>query len=185
MAQTWSITFTEGTSLRGLGQSDLIKTAAQVYKASSRTELRESTGQIVRLGKGAEFQVIEDSNGYTAESYGEVFLRNSYQLMHHKYRTSCYTCGKIGNTVVDLFMRNITPTRDEFMLIGGCLSIYEYDESNRPFVICSLAQGEKATMNFNPSAPTMRERYSATITNISNEEYDYIVANYLDPRKWQ
>lgn len=185
MSNTWSMTFTDGQSLTGLGQSNLINTSGNVYKANTRTELRESTGQILRLGQGAEFSLLEDSNGITAETYGEVFLKNSMTLMSHKYRSSCYTCGKIGNTIIDLFMKNLDDTTDEFMLISGCLSIFEYDENNRPFVICSLSQGEKATMKFDPDAPTMKDRYSAAISAISDKEYDYIVDSYLDPRKWQ
>lgn len=185
MATHWSVTYVEGAQVSGFANMGLVNTTRSLVQAASKMELRESTGQVLRLAKGAEFQLIDGPNGVVAETFGEVFLRNSVQLMHHKYRTSCYTCGKIGGTIIDLLMKNVGDNIDEFQLISGALSIYEFDENNKPFVICSLSEGEKAVMAFDPDAPTMRQRYSAKIEEMTDKEYDHIVQNYLDPRQWR
>lgn len=180
----WSVTYSENRSLMGQFSDGVVTPTATPYKFSGKTELREQTGQRLRLGSGAEFRVGMSPLGLSAMTSGEVMLMGSAYPMHHKYVTSCWTCGKIANSVVDIFMRHVDEMTDEYLVTSGCLSIFEFDESNRPFVICSVSEGQKALMKHDLSKP-MRQRYGAELADISDGEYDYIVSEYLDPRKWR
>ncbi len=155
-----------------------------LFRASSPVELRDTDGTIVRLGPGAEFEIKDSPLGRRPEYYGPVFI--SCKGGCGKYRTSCWMGVRSQlSSRPDIFMRpGEGPNVDEFYAISGDIEIYEFDEESRTFTICSIHEGEKALIRFDPGAEKIRDRYSAQVMPFTDEEYGNILTKYIDRRNW-
>lgn len=188
---SWRVTYIDGTNVQSFASLGTAFTAEGLLKpnnlitANSRMELREDTGQIVRLSPGAEFQIIDTPMGMRPEYYGEVTILKK-NTNCGKYRTSCYLVPVPADEHVDVFMKpGKDKNTDDFLVFSGCMAITEYDEENRAYGICFVKQGEKVTLSFDPNLTGPKRYQVASTSPISNTEYDAFVADYLDPRKWQ
>ena len=150
-----------------------------------RTELQSSEGDILRLQKGTEFRLVEAEEGVQPViSGGEVFgvLTKSWI----KYTRSCWNCSLHSSPPLQLLIRP-HPTKDyidEYLLAVGDMIIHEFDKNGRHFTICGLSGGNKAYVSYNPNIPVGPDRYSSEIESMTNEDWDYVLHNYLDHRKW-
>lgn len=157
-----------------------------LVSARSPIELRDNTGQIVRLGPGSTFMLQESPLGLMpVYGDGPVFIARKGGC--GKYRTSCWM--DRANPVSDrpdIFIKpGKTPGTDEFYAVSGDIVIYEFDESGRTFVICCVSEGHKAIISYNSSKSSITQRYESSIEDISDSEWDMIVTSFLDPRKWR
>jgi len=73
---------------------------------------------------------------------------------------------------------------DHFFALSGDIVIYEFDEQQKSFVICTVEEGYKAIMKYNDSAERIRDRYTARVLPFTDAEYKQILDNYIDRRKW-
>lgn len=150
-----------------------------------RVEIRDNRGAIFRLGQKAEFSIEQTENGISPVYYGEIYKgRISYDpgmtCGTSKYRTSCWV-----GCPISVYMRPTKRNSDEFFCFSTDCPIWEYDEAGRKFTIVHLDEGQKCTLDYTPNVP-MRERYSVkNVETISDDEYDYIVEHFINPRFWR
>ena len=153
--------------------------------ANGRTELREHDGTIVRLGNGSTM-IIKDSPLGLRPEYGDGSVLILSKGQCGKYRTSCWIApANPLSERPDVFIRPGKQSGiDEFFAIKGDLVIYEFDENNRTFTICTIHEGEKVTMSYNTNAASVRSRYGVSISLIPDLEYEEILAEFIDRRNW-
>ena len=184
---SYRVTFKEpsiATSVnRFLGESRTLP-QNRLLAAQGRIEIRSSAGDVFRLQKGAEFELKEMEEGLDPEVSGEVFgiIMGSWW----KNRTSCPTCRMHSSPPLQLLIRP-SPERentDEYFLAMGEMVIHEFDENGRYYVICNVRQGEKAYVRYDPTIAVGPARYNAEIVRMDNAEWEYILENYLDNRRW-
>lgn len=183
----WRVTFLEQgkvlrSGLKGITAEGLVKSRT-IVKPGMRSELRNDTGEIIRLAPNGEFKLFDSPYGEKPELYGEVAVLN-LERRNGKYRTSCYI-KSVTNRCSDLLIRPLSKNVDEFQVFRGEVQITEYDAANREYTICVLEEGQKAELTFNPRKKG-RDRYTVSaIQDIPDEAQDYFLANYLDGRKWR
>lgn len=97
-----------------------------------------------------------------------------------KYRTSCYV-----NCETTIYVENLSPTEDVFYSFSESLSIYEYDEYGKNFNIATINEGEKITLEYNPSNLIIERYITKDKQIISDEDYDKITVNYINPKNWR
>jgi hypothetical protein len=184
----WRITFTETEETREkfTSRDTRCVQAGVVVGAHEPVELRDNTGQIVRLGKGATFTLEETPLGLMP-IYGDGPVYVAKKGGCGKYRTSCWlAAASPPSDRPDIFMRpGKAAGTDEFFAVTGDINIYEFDERGRTFIICSLSEGQKAVISYVEGKPSVRQRYKATVSDISESEWEVIVSAYMDPRKWR
>ncbi len=74
---------------------------------------------------------------------------------------------------------------DTFYGLHGDTFIWEYDEAGQKFPIVNVPEGYKATLAYLDTQP-MRQRYTVTgMQPIIDEEYDYIVNRFMNPKHWR
>lgn len=150
-----------------------------------RTELQSSEGDIFRLQAGTKFCQMEAEEGLQpAISGGEMFAMLIQAWP--KYRRSCWNCRLHSSPPLQLLIRP-HPTKDyidEYLLAVGDMIIHEFDENGRHFTICGLSGGNKAYVSYKPNIPVGPDRYSSEIKSMTDEDWDYVLHNYLDHRKW-
>ena len=153
--------------------------------STGRIELRDTIGQIVRLGQGGEFKLVDTPLGIRPEYYGEVgILRKNRQC--GKYRTSCYKVPFPANEPADILVRpGSMPNTDVYHVFTGAIAITEYDSTGRPYGICYVEEGKELVLGYDP-AKTGPDRYNVVSQRaLADADYDYWVTQYLDPRKWR
>ena len=170
-------------AITGVDPSGLIQRSTTIA-AGRRIEVRDEEGQIIRMSSAAELTLIDSPLGLKPEYFGEVAILKKGGC--GKYRTSCWNAAYGTSGRPDIFWRpSGKGDVDEVFAVTGEIVIYEFDENLKQFVICSLCEGEKATLTINSSASTVRDRYSAAISQYTDAEYGYILENYLDSRRWR
>ena len=184
---TFRITFSEVktkaiSSMLLPGATVLSKKSA--FFSSGRMEIRSDVGDVFRLQKNVEFKMETTPEGEQPVLNGEVF-----GIIIHtwpKYTTSCYSCRTHSSPPLQLLIRPSMEqsNADEYFLLCGEMIIHDFDENGRHFTICSLHEGEKAIISYDPALAVGPKRYSSRIVPIITQEYDYIIQTYLDPRKW-
>lgn len=157
----------------------------RLLTCNGRTELREHDGMIVRLGQGSTMIIKESPMGLRPE-YGDGSILILSKGACGKYRTSCWFApANPLSERPDIFIRPGNQSGiDEFFAIKGDLVIYEFDENNRTFTICTIHEGEKVTMSYNTNATSVRSRYSVSISSIPDQEYEEILSEFIDRRNW-
>lgn len=148
----------------------------------ARIEIRGRHGEMIRLGRNAEFALEETERGIEPVFYGEIYRgQTSFDTiqMGGKYRTSCWM-GAVNYYVVP---------GEENTDVFFCLSeegvIWEYDEMGKRFTIVHLDEGQKCAMEYFPNRQ-MRERYHVKfIQSITDDEYDYITNNFINCKNWR
>lgn len=181
---TWRVTYNQaGISALGSNKSMGHSLSNKCFTCSNKMELRDEFGQIARLAPGAEIKMIDDVVP-ALETFGEVFLKNVMVAGHQKYRTSCYS-RSLDARIADYFYKPTDdPSMDEMWSVSGTMQIFEFDENNMAYPIASLREGEKAILTYDTSK-TGPERYQAQVVKITDSEMDYVLENYVDPRKWR
>jgi|LakMenE01Jun11ns_1017448.scaffolds.fasta_scaffold9955019_3 hypothetical protein len=185
---SWRLTFIEPavpiTEMVGINADTGLVVPGTTLKAIARVELRDEEGQIVRLAMGSEFAILESPMGQKPEYFGEVAILAKGNC--GKYRTSCWN-GFFGPTQrPDIFWRpSSTPNTDEVFAVKGDLIIYEFDENRRPFSICVVCEGQKGIITYDSGSALRRDKYTSQVLEATEDEYRYILDNYLDSRKWR
>jgi len=184
---SWRLTYNDqagqaGVRAIGIAEAGGSIPASTTLKATGKTELRDSTGQVVRLGAGGEFTLVDSPLGLCPECYGEVVLLG--KRGHIKYRTSCWGGGL--NEIVDLMVRpNPGGNADDYYVYRGSIAITEYDTSGRAYGICFVNEGERLTLAYD-LGKTGRDRYSVVSSSaLTDADYNYFVGTYADPRNWR
>jgi hypothetical protein len=164
-----------------------LRVGEKLITNSSRIEIRDEHGMILRLGSNSEVELIFDQNAkrYVLSWFGEVFKMRltsgkSLQLnLCGKYRTSCWMCP------MSTFAQNVDAVRDTFYALFDTVPIFEYDELGVEFPIIEVPEGHKVTLRHADSQP-MRKRYaSESVEPITSEEYEYITKHFLNPNRWR
>lgn len=184
----WRITYTDDEKVKGgaLDSRSKVVKSDNLIKSNGKIEFRDDDGQIVRLGKGSDFELRETPLGMRPiYGSGPVFLGRKGGC--GKYRTSCYMNNAHAVSVrPDIFIQpGKEKDTDEFYAVIGDITIYEFDEKGRSFIICSLEEGNKAIIGFDSSKKSVRERYSYETVPISDAEYEYITEEFMNPSKWR
>lgn len=156
-------------------------------------EVRDSDGLVIRLGPSSELSYVFDPYGgivsHPAERpslifYGEIFKFRYYVrplevVACGKYRTSCWYCPS------SFYVRNLDANRDAYYALAGEVPVWERDEEGTPFDIVRIPEGHKAILRHDQLQP-MRKRYTVEeVSPVSAEEWDYIVSNFMNPKRWQ
>ncbi|MEK3698229.1 hypothetical protein NYE33_14805 [Paenibacillus sp. FSL R10-2199] len=176
--ENWKVTHTSDTTLlRKVVPKDLTSISTQ-----SRTELRNFNGELCRLGHGSSFALEDTVLGKRPIVGGEVLLKMNPSVGPGKYRTSCWTIS-IHDSMMEAFYKQIDEKTDHIYALKGTQVIFEYDENNKPFVITTIEEGQKAVMSISKT-DNIRDRYSAKVEKITDQEYDHVLQNYMDNRKW-
>ncbi len=156
---------------------------------TGKAEIREFNGTIYRLGDSCTLE-IKDSPAGERPIFGggEIIVMGKGRNECGKSRTSCWiTPAYHSSEKADFFIKpkegagNI----DIFYALKGDILIYEFDNKNHTFPITVITEGKKAEITFDANQPNIRNRYSAISLDIADSEYDYILSNYIDPRKWR
>ena len=184
---SWRVTYAETgiASFSSFVSPSQTLLSDSLLSSEGRTELREDAGTIVRLGKGATMTIKESPLGLRPE-YGDGPVLISRKGQCGKYRTSCWFApANPPSDHPDIFIRpgNQSNT-DEFFAVSGDIVIYEFDESNRTFTICTIHEGEKATISYDENATSIRSRYITSINPIPDQEYELILTEFIDRRNW-
>ena len=185
---TYRITYSEGSRT---GLAPLIVPGTSILKQSApltapgRIEIRNAEGDVFRIQKGTEFRVDITDEGVQPIVTGEIFGIITQSWI--KNTMSCYTCLLHSSSPLQILVRPslTTPDADEYYLAMGEITIHDFDENGRHFVICSLAEGDKALVTYDPAIVAGPNRYSASVNPMSDADYDYILTNYLDSRLWR
>ena len=183
---TWRVTFNGGESINSL---DGVRSNGHIdvgnnIRSNKPIEIRSTFGHIVRLAKGSEFSLIETPVGVRAEYYGETAVV-SMAGPDGKYRTSCYMVAFSEQNPSVLIRPGKEEQTDEFLVFIGDISITEYDEDNRQFHICSVCEGEKVVLTYDESKK-MRDRYKVSeVKQLTEEDWQYYLENYLNGSKWR
>ncbi len=185
---SFRLTFVEGrsvkaASLRGVSPSGLLQ-PNQLLSVPSRTEFRDDQGQVLRLAAGAEIQLIDSPYGIRPEYFGEVGVLKKGGC--GKYRTSCWVNVHLPAERPDFLVRpSNQPNHDEFLVFSGNLLISEFDDDQRPFEIAYVREGDRLVLEHSPAKPISSRYNVVSVSPITDADYDYFLANYLDPRKWR
>ena len=166
-----------------MGDSNLIQRDRSL-KSPGRMEIRNSEGDVFRLQENTEFVVQDTEEGLQPVIYGEVFAVVAASWM--KYRTSCYSCRSHASAPLQVLVRpnKEHQNTDEYLLAMGDMVVHDFDEHGRHFVICSLEEGEKAQIQYNPDVAIGRAKYIARIEKMSDEDWNYVQSEFLDSRRW-
>lgn len=156
----------------------------KLLKTTARIELRDSDGTIVRLGAGAEFEIKNSVLGERPEYSGPVYISKKGGC--GKIRTSCWmAAANPPSERPDVFVKpGDQPNTDEFYAISGDIVIYEFDEESKTFTVCTIHEGEKASITYDSKADKIRNRYKASIAPYSDVEYEYVLKAFIDNRNW-
>lgn len=186
----WRLTYSDQAGQAGVGALGMaglggVMAASTTLLATGRTELRDSTGQVVRLPVGGEFTLVDSPLGLRPEYYGEVVILGKTRNCG-KYRTSCWMLPINGDETADLMVRpNSAGNADDYFVYRGSIAITEYDPSGRTYGICFVNEGERLTLAYD-LGKTGRDRYSVVSSGaLKSEDYDYFVEIYSDPRNWR
>ena len=152
--------------------------------APGRTEIRSSEGDVFRLQKGARWILKEMEEGVQPELDGEVF--GIIVQAWPKAQGSCWSCKTHASAPLQLLLRKSSQMEDtdEYLLAMGEMVIHEYDENGQYFVLCNLRQGDKAFVSYDTKIPMGPARYRTEISRMSQEDWEYVMKNYLDHRAW-
>lgn len=155
-------------------------------------EVRDNYGLIVRLGPSSELSYDFDPYGGVIAQpakraslifYGEIFKFRYYVqplevVACGKYRTSCWYCP------MSFYARNLDASRDVYYALAGEALVWEWDEEGKPFDIVRIPEGYKAVLRHDPLQPA-RKRYAVEkVSTVSADEWDYITANFMNPKRW-
>lgn len=183
---SFRITFSKvpRAKLSGLSKATGTVGVNSLLIAADRVELRETDGTIVRLAKGAHFELKDGPLGIRPEYGGSVYIARKGGC--GKYVTSCWVAA--ANPLSerpDLFIRpSDKPDTDEFFALSGDIVIYEFDAQSRTFTICTINEGEKALVTHDPKAKSIQDRYKSSVVQFTDAEYEYILKEFIDRRKW-
>jgi hypothetical protein len=173
-----------GEQTLALKAGELLQLGDALQTGDTRVEIRDLNGLIMRLGPGSECSIERTPGGIVLVYSGEVY-KTRYDAPQiqacAKYRTSCYV-----RCSVPLFTKpGETPNTDMFYGLFNETDIWEYDENGRRFPIVSVPEGYRVTLAYLEAMP-MRQRYTVTeVVPISDQEYDYISAHYMNPKHWR
>ncbi|KIN81892.1 hypothetical protein [Clostridium botulinum] len=176
--EIWKITHTKEPSfIKSVVPKDFTSITTKDY-----TELRNFNGELCRLGPNSTFSLEDTVLGKRPVIGGESYLKVNPSVGGPKYRTSCWGM-PIHDSMMESFYKQLDEKTDHIYALKGTHIIFEYDDKNKPFVITSIEEGQKAVLNI-AKTENIRDRYTAKIENIADEEYDYILHNFIDNRKW-
>ncbi|HQI79380.1 MAG TPA: hypothetical protein PK845_07775 [Petrotogaceae bacterium] len=155
---------------------DTLKTNA------SRVEIRDNYGCVFRLGPNSTFELEKIKKRIFPVYYGTVYkYRNLlvYARCGSKYRTSCWVyCDK------SVFITTLDNNKDKFFAFSPHVDIYEYDEEDKKFKICSINEGYSRVLTYCANE-RMRNRYLfSDQQKISDSEFEYITAQFINPSLW-
>lgn len=176
--ENWFVTYTKDNNLKNLlstGNSFAIDT-------KDYTEIRNFNGELCRMGVNSTFSLEDTVLGKRPVFGGEVYLKVN-SLLGPKYRTSCWGF-TLNDSFMESFYKQVDEQTDHIYALKGTQVIYEYDENNKPFVISTIEEGQKAVLNISKT-DNVRSRYKASVEDITDTEYDYVLNHYLDSRKWK
>jgi hypothetical protein len=146
-------------------------------------EVRGSNGAIIRLASGGEFALIDSPLGQQPQFYGEVFVSRENPA---KYRTSCWIGCSPSSASIDYFVRNLAgQTADHYFALVGDLIVFEFDQNGKPYDIVSVPEGASAVVSYRQNQDGSLSYTSSAISPIADTDYDYILENYVDPRRWR
>ena len=187
MSSVYRITYPKQSSLdiESMGLSSILITRNnRKIIAPGRMELSSDTGEILRLKEGASFAIEDTHEGVQPVVEGELFSISTGSWL--KSSTSCYSCRLHSSPPLQLLVRPSVDEEnaDEYLLMQGDMIIHDFDENGKHFTICTLSGGEKATLKYDVNLPVSPERYSSSVKQMVDSEYEYILKNYLDPRLW-
>ena len=184
---SYRVTFAENWSDSNLTQSFSNATVINqntTIVANGRVEIRSDEGDLFRIASGGRFYFEETPEGKQPCVEGELFghVINSW----FKYPTSCHSCRLHSSVPLQLLIRPSPKIKnaDEYMLLSGEMIIHDFDEHGRHFTICSLHEGQKAIVSYDPDLKIGPKRYRAKTVKMSDAEYSYMIKNYVDPRQW-
>ena len=180
----WRITFFTGkTNVDEIDYKARTLSIGQKLRTydDGQIELRDSENQIVRLGPNSEFSIEQTQIGVCPIYYGEVY--GIYKARNGKYRTSCYIKSSFEEQY-SVYMKARSENIDEFIAINGELLIYEFDENNRPYTICTVPENKKVILTFKPEE-IGRKRYEPKISGISDDEYSFILRDFQGTQRWK
>ena len=152
-----------------------------VIKNCPKMEVRGDNGAIIRIKEGGEFEIIDSPLGEVPMTFGEVYVSRENP---HKYRTSCYVGRSPSSASIDYFVRPLE-NGDEYFALVGDLVIFEYDENGRPYDIASVKEGQSRIVNYSEQIEGYRKYDSKDSIDINDKDYEYILNNYIDNRKWK
>jgi hypothetical protein len=151
--------------------------------SSPKMEVRGSNGAIIRVGSGGEFTLVDSPLGEQPQFYGEVFVSRENPA---KYRTSCYIGHSPSSSTIDYFVKPIpNQDADKYFAIVGDLIIFEFDSNGKPYDIVSVTEGSSAVVAYTKNADGSHKYMAQAPKPIADTDYDYILQNYIDPRKWR
>jgi hypothetical protein len=185
---SWRITYVEDPAVLASIKTNHEDGGVLVYNkkliATSRIEIRDNDGQVFRLGVGADFELIDSPYGVRPHFRGPVFLGPKGSCA--KARVSCWLVPVPQFERPDIFVETSPDESvEKYYALRGSFSIIEFDDSNKPFHICHVEEGSVAEVKNNP-ALLMRQRYSVLSNSAFNDsEYQKILDNYLDIRRWR
>lgn len=185
---TYRVTYAEDWSNELLRQSFSNATVLQPnasLSANGRIEVRSDEGDLFRIASGGRLYFEDTPEGRQPCVEGEMFghVINAWP----KYPTSCHNCRLHSSVPLQLLIRPSPDLKyaDEYTLLSGEMIIHDFDERGRHFTICNLHEGQKALVRHNPEIKVGPQRYTAEVTEMSDEDYDYALRNYVDPRRWK
>lgn len=183
---SWRVTYSKEPvkSLIAINKESGVIDLEKELKAKGKIELRDTDGTVVRMNPGTEFIIKDGPLGKRPVVYGQAYFANKRGCF--KYRTSCWICHSSDTTEIPCLYVSPgnEPNTDELFAIFGSSVIFEFDEKGRSFTICTIDEGEKAIITFSPKARGIRNRYHAKVVKYTEEEYEYILMNFIDNRKW-
>lgn len=182
----WRITYTDAAAVAGdpsLKIGNLITEGLKIQSAG-KVELRDNSGQTVRLGKDGEFSIEESLLGKRPEYYGESVIINK-GFSCGKYRTSCWMVPLMPEETADMLIRPVPgESADEYQLFRGSIAITEFDESGRSYGIAFVSEGEKLVLGYDDEKRGRDRYYIISTGTLSKDDYSYFVNNYRDDHKW-
>lgn len=152
--------------------------------STPKLELRHASGSLIRLGQGSEFSLIDSPFGLRPQIYGEGYVAADRE--GGKYRTSCWTMPLPTSQTCDYFIRpKSEETSDQYFALRGDLTIIEFDSSSNPYVIACCKEGKMTEVQYKESETGPGRYSSSDMADIKDEDFEYILNEYVDSRKWR
>lgn len=148
-----------------------------------RAEIRDNTGQVLRLTEGTVIKQERTQVG-DAITTAEGELCQLFANDHHKYVTSCYAVPSYETTAPSTYV--ITPgsrREDVYRVLFGDVTIYDFDESNETFQIATAREGEKVELGYDPEERGP-ERYKAEVSRMDGDEFEEYMDRFVNSSGW-
>lgn len=152
-----------------------------MIKDCPKIEVRSDEGAIIRIQNGGEFGIINSPLGEVPMYFGEVYASKKNG---GKYRTSCYLAPSPSSATIDFYVRP-HKNGDEYFALVGNLIIFEYDKNGKPYDIASVKEGQSRVVNYSKLVDGYRKYESKEASDITDKDYEYILNNFIDNRKWK